>query len=187
MFERRFDKMAGRHPGYRRSVRLSAESGRISPTDLDELCPDWRERATFLSGPAGMLEAMSSHWSAEGVRERLRMEHFQPYVGGGGEGLGEGGKVRFRVTDFEAECDGATSILVAGEEAGGELTYGCRMGVCHTCICRLVSGKVRDLRTGEVHGESGEMIRICIHAPEGDVELDEGRVVMTGTHTRSKK
>jgi hypothetical protein len=61
------------------------------------------------------------------------------------------------------------------------------MGVCHTCICKLVSGRVRDLRNGEVHGEPGEMIRICINAPEGHVELDEGRVVMTGTRTRSKK
>ena len=29
---------------------------------LDELCPDWRERETFLCGPAGLLEAMSAHW-----------------------------------------------------------------------------------------------------------------------------
>jgi ferredoxin-NADP reductase len=188
MFRRILDKMPGRHPGYRRTEHLSSEKGRISPGDLDALCPDWRERETFLSGPPTMLEAMSAHWSAAGVRERLRMEHFQPYVGeGGGEEVGEGGTVRFRVTDFEAQCDGATSMLVAGEKAGAELTYGCRMGVCHTCICKLVSGRVRDLRSGEVHGEPGEMIRICINAPEGHVELDEGRVVMTGAETRSKK
>ena len=188
MFRRLFERMQGRHPGYRRSEHLSSEQERLSPAGLDGLCPDWRERESFLSGPPGMLEAMSAHWSAEGVRERLRMEHFQPYVGdGGGQGIGEGGTVRFRVTDLEAQSDGTTSILVAGEKAGGQLTHGCRMGVCHTCICKLVSGRVRDLRSGEVHGEQGEMIRICINAPEGDVELDEGRVVMTGTRTRSKK
>jgi stearoyl-CoA 9-desaturase NADPH oxidoreductase len=188
MFARRFARTSARHPGYRRHEHLSSESGRFPPAGLDGLCPDWRERETFLSGPPEMLAAMAEHWSAEGIRERLSMEHFQPYVGdGGGEGLGQGGKVRFRVTDFEADCDGATSILVAGEDAGGQLTYGCRMGVCHTCICKLVSGRVRDLRNGEVHGEPGEMIRICINAPEGHVELDEGRVVMTGTRTRSKK
>ena len=82
--------------------------------NLEELCSDWRERGTFLSDPRGMLEAMSAHWSAEGLRERLCMEHFQPYVGdGGGAEPGEGGTVRFRVTDFEAQCDGATSMLVA--------------------------------------------------------------------------
>jgi hypothetical protein len=30
------------------------------------------------------------------------------------------------------------------------------------------------------------MIRICITAPEGRVELDEGRVVMMGTDAQSK-
>ncbi len=38
---------------------------------------------------------------------------------------------------------------------------------------------MRDLRTGQVHGEEGEMIRICVNAPEGHVELDEGHVEMT--------
>lgn len=179
--------MERRHPGYVRHERLTSEQKRIAPKDLDKLCPDWRERETFLSGPPGLLEAMTAHWDSEGIRERLRVEHFQPFAGDGGEGgLGEGGTVRFRVTDFEATCDGQTSILVGGEEAGGQLTYGCRMGVCHTCICKLVSGRVRDMRTGQVHGEPGEMIRTCINAPEGDIVVDEGHVVIRGTPAKSK-
>ena len=31
---------------------------------------------------------------------------------------------------------------------------------------------MRDLRTGEVHGEQGEMIRTCVNAPEGHVEVE---------------
>ena len=34
------------------------EHGRMGPKDLDRLCPDWRERETFLSGPAEMIDAM---------------------------------------------------------------------------------------------------------------------------------
>jgi stearoyl-CoA 9-desaturase NADPH oxidoreductase len=30
---------------------------------------------------------------------------------------------------------------------------------------------VRDLRTGKVSGRRGEMVRTCINAPEGDVEI----------------
>ena len=63
-------------------------------------------------------------------------------------------------------------ILVGGEEAGADLAYGCRMGICHTCVGRLAEGQVRDLRTGEVHGEQGDMIRTCINAPEGRVEVE---------------
>jgi hypothetical protein len=31
---------------------------------------------------------------------------------------------------------------------------------------------VRDLRTGAVTQASGQMIRVCINAPEGHVEID---------------
>jgi hypothetical protein len=30
---------------------------------------------------------------------------------------------------------------------------------------------VRDLRTGRVHGQVGEMVQTCINAPEGAVEI----------------
>ena len=46
------------------------------------------------------------------------------------------------------------------------------MGICHTCVGKLCSGKLRDLRSGEVHGEEGTMVRTCVNAPEGPVEID---------------
>jgi hypothetical protein len=45
------------------------------------------------------------------------------------------------------------------------------MGICHTCVGRLCAGQVRDLRTGRVHGQPGEMLQTCINAPEGLVEI----------------
>lgn len=156
--------------GYCLHLRLTAEQGRVGPGDLDELCPDWRRRHTFLSGPAEMLETMSEHWRGEEVAEQLSLERFQPMIGGD-PGGGEGGSVRFAKSGVEAECDGATPILVGGEEAGAILPFGCRMGICHTCVGKLCAGEVRDLRTGEVHGNEGEMIRTCVNAPEGPIEI----------------
>lgn len=151
----------------------SGSSGRLKPGDLDEVCPDWRERPTFLSGPREMIDAFQAHWEAAGDPELLEVERFQPIIGGDATAeVGKGGTVRFRVTECETECDGKTPILEAGEQAGAELPFGCRMGVCHTCIGRLEHGQVRDLRTGRVHGEAGEMIRTCVNAPEGHVEID---------------
>jgi hypothetical protein len=46
------------------------------------------------------------------------------------------------------------------------------MGICHTCVGKLCSGQVRDLRNGEVKDLSGQTVRTCIHAPEGDVEIE---------------
>lgn len=163
--------LAERHEGFRLHEQLTDDMGRMGPGDLDRLCPDWRERETYISGPAEMLDGMDSHWDEHGDPERLHMERFQPVVGSEDAEHGEGGTVRFADSDVEAESDGSQPILVAGEEAGATLPYGCRMGICHTCVGKLCSGQVRDLRTGEVSGTEGEMIRTCVNAPEGPVEI----------------
>jgi ferredoxin-NADP reductase len=170
IFGNRLKDLAERREGFRLHLQLTKEQGRISPTDLDDVCPDWRERETFLSGPSDMLDAMEEHWNREGDCERLRMERFQPKVGFSEEG--EGGEITFLASDTKTEADGGTPILVAGEECGLDLDYGCREGICHTCTGKLCSGQVRDLRNGKVYGTEGEMIRVCISAPEGPVEVD---------------
>jgi ferredoxin-NADP reductase len=162
--------LAEHRPGFRLHVQLTGTHGRMTPADLDELCPDWRDRTAFASGPGEMLDALCEHWEQHGDPDRLRMERFQPKLGGGEQG--EGGAITFLASDTEAESDGATPILVAGEEAGLELPYGCREGICHTCIGRLCSGRVRDLRNGKLYGSEGEMVRTCISAPEGAIAID---------------
>jgi ferredoxin-NADP reductase len=170
IFGEQLRELDSRCGGYKPHLRITGEAGRVAPADLDRLCPDWRERHTFASGPGEMLDALVAHWRREGDPELLEMERFQPVIGGDAV-AGEGGTVRFLNSEVEAECGGGTPILVAGEEAGAELPYGCRMGICHTCIGKLCKGEVRDLRTGEVHGQKGEMVRTCVNAPEGDVAI----------------
>jgi stearoyl-CoA 9-desaturase NADPH oxidoreductase len=116
---------------------------------------------------------MTEYWKEElGDCDHLHVEHFQPYLGGEEGEQGDGGAIRFCESDIDAESDGAKPILVAGEDAGATLPFGCRMGICHTCVGRLRSGKLRDLRTGEIYGQEGEMVRTCINAPEGAIEIE---------------
>ena len=159
-----------RHEGLGLHLQITGENGRMTPEDLDDLCPDWRERETFASGPGELLDALTEHWERHADPDRLRMERFQPKIGGGEEG--EGGTIVFCESEKETECDGSTPILVAGEEAGLELPFGCREGICHTCTGTLRSGRVRDLRNGKVSGSEGETVRTCINAPEGRVEIE---------------
>ncbi|HET7510929.1 MAG TPA: ferredoxin reductase [Solirubrobacterales bacterium] len=170
IFNEQLRDLDARCSGYRPHLRITGQAGRVAPPELDELCPDWRERHAFVSGPGEMLDALSRHWEEQGNPDLLEMERFQPVIGGGAVG-GEGGTVRFTTSGIETACDGGTPILVAGEEAGAEMPFGCRMGICHTCIGRLCAGEVRDLRTGEVYGQEGEMVRTCVNAPEGDVAI----------------
>jgi ferredoxin-NADP reductase len=169
IFGDRLADLDERRGEYRLHLQLTGANGRLKPADLDRLCPDWREREAFASGPGEMLDALTDHWEREGELDRLRMERFQPKLGEWEEG--EGGTIAFTHSEAEAESDGSVPILVAGEEAGLELPFGCREGICHTCIGKLCSGQVRDLRNGKVSGQEGEMVRTCINAPEGPVEI----------------
>jgi ferredoxin-NADP reductase len=170
IFGERLRGLDERHEGYELRLRLTGEQGRVAPAELDQICPDWRERHAFASGPGPMLDDLTRHWEAEGDPGLLCMERFQPIIGG--EALaGEGGSIRFVKSGVEAACDAGTPILVAGEEAGAILPFGCRMGICHTCVGELRSGEIRDLRTGEIHGSEGEMVRTCVNAPEGPIEI----------------
>ena len=116
-----------------------------------------------------MLGALSAHFEDAGVAERLHVESFEHFVPAGNPG--QGGGIEFSRTGVSVDCDGATPILVAGEGAGIELPFGCRMGICHTCVGRLTSGSVRDLRTGEVT-ISGTEIRTCVNCPDGPITIE---------------
>jgi ferredoxin-NADP reductase len=170
IFGEQLRELEEKHDGFKFHRQLTGDMGRMKPTDLDELCPDWRERETFMSGPAELLDAVEKHFDEHGDCDCLHMERFQPVIGHAEEG--EGGKIKFAKSDCEAESDGSQPILVAGEDAGLTLPYGCREGICHTCVGELCSGKVRNLQNGKVSGSDGEMIRTCINAPEGDVVIN---------------
>jgi stearoyl-CoA 9-desaturase NADPH oxidoreductase len=156
--------------GFHLHEQHTASMGRMAPRHLDELCPDWKEREAFASGPGDMLDALTEHFEEQGRLEHLHMERFQPKIGGGE--AGEGGTICFLKSDCKVEADGTKPILVEGEEAGLELPFGCREGICHTCVGTLRKGKIRDLRNGEVSGQEGEVVRTCINAPEGPVEIE---------------
>ena len=171
IFGAELSALDARHPGFRLHHQLTGEQGRLTPGAVEDLCPDWREREAFASGPGPMLDTLATHWELDGHLERLHMERFQPIIGSGDFEHGEGGAIELCASGLEARSDGATPILVAAEQAGATLPYGCRMGICHTCVGRLASGRVRDMRTGKVSGQPGEMIRTCVNAPEGPIAI----------------
>lgn len=155
---------------YRLHEHYDDTHGTFSVRRLNEIVRDLPRRDTWACGPAGLLDALSEHWiSALNRPDLLNIERFRPVVG---TTTGEGGTVRFTVSGREVDADGATPILVAGEEAGALLPSGCRMGICNTCVGRLASGAVRDLRTGEIQRAEGQLVRTCCSAAAGAVEIE---------------
>jgi len=161
--------LAARRDSYTLVLRATAEQGRVEPDQLDSLCPDWRERETYACGPGAMLGALRSHFEEARIPERLHVESFEHFVMAAASG--RGGTIEFSRAGRTVDCDGSTPILLAGEQAGVELPFGCRMGICHTCVGRLRSGSVRDLRTGQLT-RAGTEVRTCINCPDGAVTIE---------------
>jgi len=178
IFGNELERMAKEHPRYRLHAVYTRDLGEahsrqrhFSAEQLEGLCPDWRDRDTYACGPQGLLAALETHWRQAGLARRLHIERFHaPWADLPSEV--SGGRVRFARSGLEVPTDGRMNLLRVAEDAGLNPPHGCRMGICHSCDTRLVSGCVRDLRTGAPVNEPGETVQICIHAAAGDVALD---------------
>lgn len=156
------------HPGYRLQVRTTRTEGRLDLSRLDDVVPDWRQRQTWACGPEAMLNDASQTWAAEGVEVNLHLERF---AASRAAAHGAGGVVTFERSGKTVNADGATSLMDAGEDVGIRMPFGCRMGICQSCVVSLVDGHVRDLRTGAEH-EPGTRVQTCVSAASGDCTLD---------------
>jgi ferredoxin-NADP reductase len=169
IFREELTRMAEAHPGLHLHERHTDLHGIFALQQLDEVCPDWRERETWACGPGPMLDSAEQHWQDAGIAGHLHVERFTLELAADGEA---GGCVTFQNSGKKAEADGATTVLEAGEQAGVGMPYGCRMGICHTCTLTMISGKVRDLRNGEEHAEPNEPIQTCVTVAVGDCVLN---------------
>ncbi|MCV7471065.1 ferredoxin reductase [Micrococcus luteus] len=172
LFREELAELADQFPGLRVVHHHTAETGRLdlsSPAQLEGLCPDWRDRAAYACGPAEFLDDAEDLWRRE-AGEDLRIERFRADFAAGVAGAG--GRVVFEHADAEADAPGDVPLLIVAEEAGVAAPSGCRMGICHACLTPLRSGQVTDLRSGEVHGEPGELIQTCVSAAAGPLSLD---------------
>ncbi|MFF4129846.1 ferredoxin reductase [Microbispora rosea] len=166
IFGRRLRNLAARWPRLRLHERHTRSEGRLRPADLARLCPDWTEWSLWACGPPAMLDDIAAHWT--GPADRLHVERFSLVP----TAAGPGGRVRFTRSGREAEAGGETPLLAVGESAGVLMPSGCRMGICYGCVARLRTGQVRDVRTGQVHGEVGDMIQTCVSVAAGPVEIE---------------
>jgi ferredoxin-NADP reductase len=168
MFGSELLELANAHDAYRLRLRATRTEGRLDLSRLDDEVPDWRDRQTWACGPEGMLNQAEKTWSAAGVTERLHLERFAlsrvPVHG-------QGGMVEFARSGKTVTVDAATPLMDAGESVGVRMPFGCRMGICQSCVVELVDGHVRDLRSG-VEREPGNRIQTCISAASGDCVLD---------------
>jgi ferredoxin-NADP reductase len=153
--------------------RHTSIDGHLTPVQLADLVPDWRDRETWACGPSGLTSALEAQWSAHGLLDRMHVERFQPVVLAAS--TDDGGTVAFERSNVTVASGPTTPLLEAGEEAGVLLPSGCRMGICFSCVTPLTGGAVRDVRTGVLTvADSGRpvLIQTCVSAAAGPCQLD---------------
>lgn len=175
IYREELDRLAAENPNfklsrsYTRAPGAGELDGHFSPAHLPRANPDFATAETFACGPPALLDAVRGTW-ANGLEQRLHVESFVPPsllpVGEPGTG-----SIRFADSNLEVQNSGAT-ILEQAEQAGVPAQSGCRMGICHTCTCRKLSGAVKNLLTEEVSAAPDEEIQLCISAPLSDLVID---------------
>ncbi|QRY79841.1 ferredoxin reductase [Pseudomonas sp. PDNC002] len=127
------------------------------------------DRHVLVCGPGGFVDSVRQ---ALGASSRsLQLESFSPPSWDENEPA-RTVSLQFARSALTVSGDSRRSLLEQAEASGLRPVHGCRQGVCTRCTCTLVSGCVRDLRSGELFSEPGQPIRICVSAPQGDLTVD---------------
>jgi len=117
------------------------------------------------------MEMVREMWREAGAEGRLRSESFTgPAPAGNPAALATATVTCVRSGAVFAAAPNRP-LLVEAERSGLRPRHGCRMGICHTCLCRKVSGTVENLVTGAVSSAPDTMIQLCICAARSDLTL----------------
>jgi ferredoxin-NADP reductase len=177
IYREELDAIASRHRNVR-IVRAFTRSddgelrGRFSAAHLTACAPHFAECETYVCGPEPLLRDVRTIWDANAIAARLHEERFA--LSSAARAVTEGdarGTVQFARSGLQTASRGLT-LLEEAEAAGLRPAFGCRMGICRTCLCRKIQGTVRDLRTGATSNEISADIQLCISSPIGDVTID---------------
>lgn len=170
IFGDELERLARRHASYRLAM-LYPGDGLFSAAQLAARCRDWQEREAWACGPPPLLDAVTARYAPCGLDGRLHLERFTAARAARASDA-TGGRLRLHKSGVTAVADGATPLLEVAERAGLSPLHGCRIGVCHSCDATLLSGCVRDLRTGQRLDEPSSRVQLCVSAAAGDVEID---------------
>ncbi len=170
IFAGELERLAATLPGVGFHPWLSEGGARLDGAALARLVPDHGERHALLCGPAGFMATFRAHWRRLGLTAPLQIESF----GAAPAPAGDGGSYEISCTRAQRGfvADGDTPLLVAAERGGLRPRYGCRMGICRSCLCVKRHGAVENLLTGRVSTEPDERIQLCISRARSAVTLE---------------
>ena len=135
--------------------------GRFSPKHVAAALD--RPDAVYVCGPPALVNAVREHYPSAVAESFAPTPLVIPNSPGGG-------RITFSTSAIQIDDDGRT-LLDQAEAAGLTPKTGCRMGICHNCTRRKVSGVVRNVSTGAIAGDDDDAVQICVSVPLGDVDI----------------
>lgn len=172
--------LSARFPQFRLQVIVTHEAlvvpgeaqGLISAQQLAELVPGLSEQQVFACGPGGFIEA--ARGLCEGTSQAFVAEGFTPAAPVALPAATDARMVRVTLqrTGRELQLSTGLSLLDALEAEGLNPPSGCRMGVCHSCVCPRVEGTTQDMQSGDTQSESNMAVRLCVSRACTDLTLD---------------
>lgn len=146
--------------------------GLICAQQLDELVPDLADQQVFACGPGGFIDAAralcadrSRGFVAEGFTPSAPIESTASTDA-------QTVRVTLQRSGRELQISTGLSLLEALESQGLNPPSGCRMGICHTCVCPRVAGTTQDMRSGDIQSQGDMAVRLCVSRACTDLTLD---------------
>lgn len=168
--------MAARFPSFRLHLFVTRQvascedvaSSRLGAEVLEQRLGDVAARQVYACGPSGFVDAareLLANSTASFSAEAFSVLDAP---------VAEEGEVQVHLArrGLTLSLPRSSTLLVALEAAGLRPASGCRMGICHTCVCGKRSGATRDLLTGEMVSEPVSSLRLCVSRPASDLVLD---------------
>lgn len=129
----------------------------------------------FLCGPSGFIKEVYEDLAQWGVElGRIHFEFFGPSTASLGNpptSNNETHQISFYPNSETIAWDGTSTLLDLAVRHGFKPSYGCRSGVCGTCACKLLRGRVSYIQTPVASTAKGTIL-LCIARPDSDVTLD---------------
>lgn len=155
-------------PGLQVHQHYSSTQGRFDMACLATVVPDLAERHALICGPSALMQAIEAGFAHRGLTAPQQERFGAPLR------QAEPGQARSIVAADSEQVftqSDEPNLLLAAEAAGLQPRFGCRAGLCRTCLCKKQRGTVRNLLTGHVSTQPDEWIQLCVSVAESDLEL----------------
>lgn len=169
-FKLEFEAWAQQYPNFKFQVFYTQEPSvahsRLNNEHLQRLT-EIEKSAVFACGPSGFTTQAEQLFAQAAL---LKTEAFSmsPVLGD------DVGLVQVTLTKSKkiVTIPKGKSILESLELQNIKPQYGCRMGICHKCVCNKAEGATKNLVDGVQNSEPNNQLKICVNSAQTDLIID---------------